>query len=162
MQDASKRKVSVFTDSERQGIVADFDYYNVRKERGNEVLPTDPFGDHQLSHQTCELDNTSTRSIVLAPFNSTKSNLDDSDSISSSINKLLIPRSAIKFSAKVKEIDRQYELNNNAMLDNGVYNQDDKNQSDLQSSFNAEQLQSQLSELNLEEEDALVKQGTDW
>lgn len=99
---------------------------------------------------------------MLAPFNSTKSNLDDSDSISSSINKLLVPRSAIKFSAKVKEIDRQYELNNNAMLDNGVYNQDDKNQSDLQSSFNAEQLQSQLSELNLEDEDALVKQGTDW
>lgn len=32
----------------------------------------------------------------------------------------------IKFSAKVKEIDRQYELNNNAELDNGVYHHEDE------------------------------------
>ena len=28
---------------------------------------------------------------------------------------------AIKFAAKLKEVDRQYEQNNNAELDNGVY-----------------------------------------
>lgn len=32
---------------------------------------------------------------------------------------------ALRFSAKVKEIDRQYELNNNADLDNGVYHQEE-------------------------------------
>lgn len=37
----------------------------------------------------------------------------------------MAPRHAVKFSAKVKEIDRQYELNNNADLDNGVYHQDE-------------------------------------
>ena len=39
---------------------------------------------------------------------------------------MFAPRTAIKFSVKVKEIDRQYELNNNADLDNGVYHQDDE------------------------------------
>jgi len=31
------------------------------------------------------------------------------------------PRRIIKFKAKVAEINRQYEMNNNAELDNGVY-----------------------------------------
>lgn len=38
-----------------------------------------------------------------------------------SIQDLLIDKKNIKFAAKVKEIDRQYEQNNNAELDNGVY-----------------------------------------
>lgn len=33
----------------------------------------------------------------------------------------MIDRKNFKFAAKVKEIDRQYEANNNGMLDNGVY-----------------------------------------
>lgn len=41
------------------------------------------------------------------------------------IKAMMAPRQAVKFSAKVKEIDRQYELNNNADLDNGVYHQDE-------------------------------------
>lgn len=60
------------------------------------------------------------------------------------------PKNVIKFSAKVKEIDRQYELNNNAELDNGVYHHDDEQEekkvekyeshrgSHLDCSFNAE------------------------
>ena len=36
----------------------------------------------------------------------------------------MIDKKNIKFAAKVKEIDRQYEANNNAELDNGVYHQD--------------------------------------
>ena len=33
-------------------------------------------------------------------------------------------KQVMKFAAKAKEIDRQYEANNNAELDNGVYHQD--------------------------------------
>lgn len=44
------------------------------------------------------------------------------------MQELLVPRQALKFSARVKEIDRQYELNNNADLDNGVYHQDDEDE----------------------------------
>lgn len=34
---------------------------------------------------------------------------------------LVEPRKIIKFKAKLAEINRQYEMNNNAELDNGVY-----------------------------------------
>ena len=36
----------------------------------------------------------------------------------------MVDKKFMKFAAKVKEIDRQYEANNNADLDNGVYHQD--------------------------------------
>lgn len=32
----------------------------------------------------------------------------------------------IKFNSKLKEINRQYELNNNAEVDNGVYHVDEQ------------------------------------
>ena len=63
---------------------------------------------------------------------------------------MMRPKNVIKFSAKVKEIDRQYELNNNAELDNGVYHHEDEEEekkeekyqshrgSHLDCSFNAE------------------------
>jgi hypothetical protein len=37
---------------------------------------------------------------------------------------MLLPRRVIKFDPTIREINRQYELNNNAELDNGVYHQD--------------------------------------
>lgn len=40
-------------------------------------------------------------------------------------------KSAIRFGAKVKEIDRQYEVNNNADLDNGVYQNEVANQEQI-------------------------------
>lgn len=75
------------------------------------------------STQNEDLKNVSTRSIILAPFNSTKSQI--ALSLHDEIKEMLLPRAQIKFSAKVKEIDRQYELNNNAELDNGVYHQEE-------------------------------------
>jgi hypothetical protein len=33
----------------------------------------------------------------------------------------MVDKKFVKFAAKVKEINRQYEMNNNAELDNGVY-----------------------------------------
>ena len=38
----------------------------------------------------------------------------------------MIDKRVIKFAGKVKEVDRQYEANNNGELDNGVYHQDDE------------------------------------
>lgn len=35
---------------------------------------------------------------------------------------MLADRKCIKFAARVKDIDRQYEINNNCEVDNGVYN----------------------------------------
>jgi hypothetical protein len=134
MHDALKRKVSVFTKAEKNNINEEFEYYNVRKERSfdpesGQVMPTDPFAEQMLSStQNVDLKNISSRSIILAPFNSTRSQLDlnDDDFI---IKKLMQPKNVIRFEAKVKEIERQYEINNNAELDNGVYNQDENEES---------------------------------
>lgn len=67
--------------------------------------------------------NASSRSVILAPFNSTQSDQKYAE-IKSEFKKMLMPRRIIRFAPKVKEIDRQYELNNNGELDNGVYHQD--------------------------------------
>ena len=57
------------------------------------------------SNNDCELKNVSTRSIILAPFNSTRSKLDYKDE-EQMIQEMMVPRGAVKFSAKCKEIDR--------------------------------------------------------
>ena len=65
-----------------------------------------------------ERQNIKDKSFVLAPFNSMV-NLDDT------LDDLMLdfePK-AIKFDRKVREINRQYEENNNEDLDNGVQNQ---------------------------------------
>ncbi len=35
---------------------------------------------------------------------------------------MIVPKRVLKFNPKCKDVDRQYEQNNNADLDNGVYN----------------------------------------
>jgi len=71
--------VDVFSAQEKESIVAEFEYYN-KKEREvvvegeNQILPSDPFAEQMLSStQNSEIKNISTRSIILAPFNSTRS-----------------------------------------------------------------------------------------
>jgi hypothetical protein len=69
---------------------------------------------------------------VLAPFNSTRSHLPRSENQNASSDSIfppleidenmLLDKKVIKFAARVKDIDRQYEMNNNCELDNGVYN----------------------------------------
>lgn len=39
---------------------------------------------------------------------------------------MLISKKYLVLGGKVKEIDRQYEMNNNAELDNGVYHQNEE------------------------------------
>lgn len=126
---------------------------------GGQVMPTDPFAEQMLSStHNDDLKNISSMSIILAPFSSTKSQFQITQD-EKAIRALLVPRNIIKFAPKVREIERQYEMNNNAQLDNGVYHQDEEkspkdesnhdltlkgldNHSELATSFNAEQLQS--------------------
>jgi len=53
------------------------------------------------------LRNVSTKSVILAPFNSTKSKI--SEGLHESVEDMIISKKHFKFAAKVKEIDRQYE-----------------------------------------------------
>ena len=91
-------------------------------------MTTDPFAEQMLdSTMNEDKKNVSTRSIILAPFNSTRSNINEvSFEQKVQIKEYLADRKILKFNPKVKEVDRQYEMNNNADLDNGVYHQDDE------------------------------------
>jgi hypothetical protein len=69
-----------------------------------------------------ELRNLESRSQILAPFNTTKSNLKNL-TLSDSIKDLIVNKhDVIVFGVRVKEIDKEYEHNNNCELDNGVFN----------------------------------------
>lgn len=57
-----------------------------------------------------------TKSVILAPFNTTV------NSINYEVSKVSIGSGWLLIEEKVKEVDRQYHLNNNGELDNGVYN----------------------------------------
>lgn len=74
------------------------------------------------STQNSLLKNASTKSVILAPFNSTRSHIDNEFYQRNSVQEIMADKKVvIKFSAKAKEVDRHYEGNNNAELDNGVY-----------------------------------------
>lgn len=126
MQDLPEA-ISVFTEQEKEKTIQEFAYYNFKgnNNNDNEIVHTDPFTEQMLnSTQNSLIKNASTKSVILAPFNSTRSHIDDKFYMRPSVQELLIDKKNIKFAAKVKEIDRQYEANNNAELDNGVYHQD--------------------------------------
>ena len=69
--------------------------------------------------QNSMLKNAETKSVILAPFNSTKSDMnlnspaDSNWSLPSEIKNNLLDRKVITFNPKVREIDKQYEVNNN-------------------------------------------------
>ena len=81
------------------------------------------------TYEELENKNINTKSIILAPFNSS---ISGNNKINNSLNyskkneddynnkDLIIKNNVIKFSAKVKELNRNYELNNNGEIDNGV------------------------------------------
>jgi len=141
----------VFSQSEKDQITAEYELYTQRKEPANAAdnlsdrMVTDPFAEQLLvSTQNSGLRNVSSRSVILAPFNSTISNEITMERNRHEIAKLLVPRRCLRFKGgKLGEINRQYELNNNAELDNGVYHMDsNRSQSRLATSFGKEQLES--------------------
>lgn len=67
-----------------------------------------------------ETKNKTTKSVILAPFNSSQSEM-SSDYLEEEIKQ---NNNLIKFGMKVKAIDKEYEKNNNGEMDNGVYNKD--------------------------------------
>jgi hypothetical protein len=59
------------------------------------------------------LKNASTKSIILAPFNSTVSDFDEEKEKCyewpEEVKKMIVPKRVLKFNPKVKDLDRQYE-----------------------------------------------------
>jgi hypothetical protein len=121
------------------------------------------FTEHNLDTKTnvgSLLKNASTKSIILAPFNSTVSEIVAEDGKPyiwpEEVRKLIVPKKILKFAPKVKDLDRQYEHNNNADLDNGVYNnvgnEDENNPLEHNSSSN-DSLKGSFKETELSSDD---------
>lgn len=65
--------------------------------------------------------NVSSKSLILAPFNSTMTHI--STSRMQEMNKMTVSKAhALYFEPRCWDVDRQYEINNNGDVDNGVYN----------------------------------------
>ena len=117
-------EVFVFNDYEKQKIVSEFEYYNKRKEDSKD---NDPFLEQELqTTQNSEFKNNTTKSIILAPFNSTRSHISDNYMENEGITPLIVRKDVLVFADKCREVNRQYMLNNNAELDNGVYNENEE------------------------------------
>ena len=89
--------------------------------------------------------NIKTKSFILAPFNSSITSEENEED--SNINEdcdfrnpdLLVRNNIIKFSPKAKELNRNYELNNNKEIDNGIiilsYDSEEKDKKDNKSPY---------------------------
>jgi len=65
--------------------------------------------------QETENQNIGTKSVILAPFNSSLISQDNFFN-----RELTIENEVVKFCGKVRELNRNYELNNNGEIDNGI------------------------------------------
>lgn len=128
MEDAlDASQVELFTEQEKQYIATEFRYgkssrcgrnglglglNDLQNTDGEELLSKDMFTEHLLdSTQNSMLKNCETKSVILAPFNSTKSNLDQNGEcqhfeLSDSIKAQIEPRNIIKFGPRVRDIDK--------------------------------------------------------
>lgn len=125
MQQGKDEPIELFSQQERAYIRHEFTYNETSRLNRNEQHVSQQskqhlFPEHLLdSTQNSMLKNCTSKSVILAPFNSTKSHIDAT--LSEGVKELLQSRRCIKMAGRVKDIDRQYERNNNADLDNGVY-----------------------------------------
>ena len=127
----AKSNVDYSDINNKENMVENFDIKNLDTEEDNENV------------------NIKTKSIILAPFNSSISDEEDEDDISlkegNDFNNtgLIVRNGIIKFSPKTKDLNRNYELNNNQEIDNGIvilsYDSDEniKNKSPYEGSYNS-------------------------
>lgn len=98
----------------------------------DKVEPWDCFTELNLDSINEVLRNESEKSVILAPFNSSLSDFNEDEWAGMDAG-LIIHRlfddaapledkkDMIRFAARCRDQDRQYEINNNGELDNGVY-----------------------------------------
>lgn len=124
-----KPKENIFNSEEMEEIDCEFNIskaqhiYNLyRMNTFNTDLHELPFTEGNIdSTQNALIKNITTKSVVLAPFNSTLT--ESGLQLFSKLGDVAVPKKGIfKFRGRVKELDREYEKNNNGDLDNGVYN----------------------------------------
>lgn len=114
--------LQLFNDQEREMIKKEYTYNDPSRynRNENEEEPIDCFTEHNIDSVYNTMKNCSEKSIILAPFNSTQSG--DMDLFKKQIKPMMREKNQVmRLSRLCREIDRQYEFNNNGQLDNGVY-----------------------------------------
>ncbi|CDW72434.1 protein kinase domain containing protein [Stylonychia lemnae] len=185
---SDQQDIEIFTQQELETIRKDFTYQDMSRYQRNKLLKMkiekqnqenggangcgaggivtteeNLFTEHALdSTQNVLMRNCTTKSVILAPFNSTRThlvredlegeeleeNLDDSRANIPPLEidqAMMADKRVIKYAPRVKDINRQYEMNNNCELDNGVYNKfvkqstngEDKSENDQDKSENS-------------------------
>jgi len=102
-------------------IKKEYTYNDPRRyNRNDDEEPIDCFTEHNIDSVYNTMKNCSDKSIILAPFNSTQS--EDMEVFKKQIKNMIVEKQVVlRLSRLCREIDRQYEFNNNGQLDNGVY-----------------------------------------
>jgi len=128
MSDAPEEgTLQIFNSEEQEVIRREFTYNNPSRFNRNELPqnpdeePWDCFTELNLDSMNATLRNASTKSVILAPFNSSVSDDREFEDINRKQAPLVDKKALIKFAARCRDQDRQYEINNNCELDNGVY-----------------------------------------
>eukprot|EP01022_Parablepharisma_sp_SALTPOND_P008189 TRINITY_DN135349_c2_g1_i1.p1 TRINITY_DN135349_c2_g1~~TRINITY_DN135349_c2_g1_i1.p1 ORF type:complete len:1128 (-),score=119.65 TRINITY_DN135349_c2_g1_i1:2063-5362(-) len=132
--------ISLFTEQERELLGKEYCYSDKAKRKDGGETNT-LFTEQNIDSTQNELTkNNTTKSVILAPFNSTRTDQNTSKDYIARGCAMKDKREIIKFAAKVRDIDRQYEKNNNGDVDNGVYNKfvcdssDENNNNEISSS----------------------------
>ena len=104
-------EIELFNDEEREKILREFTYNNTdkynrnthlnmsREELNNSWATIESFTEHHLSTQNSLIRNHSTKSVILAPFNSTISEV--SEGTKQFIKEFMIDRKSLKFSVRL-------------------------------------------------------------
>ena len=116
----------IFNDNEKEVIRSEFTYNDPSRFNRNERIkleeePWDCFTELNLDSMNQTMRNVSEKSLILAPFNSTMSDVDAFFKSVLAMAPMETKKDVLKFAARCRDQDRQYEINNNAELDNGVY-----------------------------------------
>jgi len=113
--------ISLFSEQEKELLSKEY-CYNKSKPKGEGETNT-LFTEQNIDSTQNELTkNNTTKSVILAPFNSTRTDQETSKDFIEKDVVVKEKKEVLKFAGKVRDIDRQYEKNNNGDVDNGVYN----------------------------------------
>ena len=104
--------MNLFTNAEKILLSkSNVDYKNANKDELNENFTLRNLD----TQKDTENQNINTKSLILAPFNSSIKREDDF-----LVKELEIENEVIRYRGKAKEANRNYELNNNGEIDNGI------------------------------------------
>jgi serine/threonine protein kinase len=137
--------VSLFTQEEEANIKKEFTSFQRmnRNENRNQMkegintVDSDWFIERNIDSSQSELTrNITSKSVILAPFNSIRTY---QSNLSEESKDFIQERKILRLGIQVKDADRQYEKNYNCEVDNGVYNNfacDSERKSDSRSELN--------------------------